>query len=135
MVPLEPFENKVFKPRRQVPGKRSLPGRPLEAQDPGKRILPGRPTRASQRTCRDAPRVPAGLGERQVPGRGKTTAATRHLPRRATTLYLRSSSPTYVSLRDPSWRTCVGERCRKLKFFLRFHQDPSRSSSSNEYSD
>src|SRR4051812_1134721 len=29
----------------------------------------------------------------------------------------------------------VGERCRKLKFFLRFHQDPSMSSSSNEYSD
>ena len=26
----------------------------------------------------------------------------------------------------------VGERCRKLKFFLRFHQDPSMSSSSNE---
>ena len=23
----------------------------------------------------------------------------------------------------------VGERCRKLKFFLRFHQDPSMSSS------
>src|SRR4051812_10978456 len=75
MVPLEPFKNKVFKPRRQVPGKRSLPGRPLEAQDPGKRSLPGRPTRASQRTCRDAPRVPAGPGERQAPGRGKTTAA------------------------------------------------------------
>src|SRR4051795_11346699 len=29
----------------------------------------------------------------------------------------------------------VGERCRKLKIFLRFHQDPSMSSSSNEYSD
>ena len=26
----------------------------------------------------------------------------------------------------------VGERCRKLKFFLRFHQDPSMSSSSNK---
>src|SRR3954465_12652067 len=26
----------------------------------------------------------------------------------------------------------VGERCRKLKFFLRFHQDPSMSSSNNE---
>ena len=26
----------------------------------------------------------------------------------------------------------VGERCRKLKFFLRIHQDPSMSSSSNE---
>ena len=26
----------------------------------------------------------------------------------------------------------VGERCRKLKFFLRFHQDPSMCSSSNE---
>ena len=29
----------------------------------------------------------------------------------------------------------VGERCRKLKFFLRFHQDPSMSSSSNEWPD
>ena len=26
MVPLKPFKNKVFKPRRQGPGKRSLPG-------------------------------------------------------------------------------------------------------------
>ena len=31
VVPLEPFKNKVFKPRRQVPGKRSLPGRPTKA--------------------------------------------------------------------------------------------------------
>src|SRR4051812_28008737 len=30
------------------------------------------------------------------------------------------------------WYLPVGERCRKLKFFLRFHQDPSMSSSSNE---
>ena len=29
----------------------------------------------------------------------------------------------------PSSDTTVGERCRKLKFFLRFHQDPSMSSS------
>src|SRR4051812_9826668 len=78
MVPFEPFKNKVFKPRRQVPGKRSLPGRPLKAQDPGKRSLPGRPTKASQETCRDAPRVPARPGERQAPGRDKTTTAARH---------------------------------------------------------
>src|SRR3954467_6619109 len=95
MVPFEPFKNKVFKPRRQVPEKRSLLGRPLKAQDPGKRSLPGRPTKASQETCRDAPRVPAGSGERQASGHDKTTAAARRLPRRATTLYLRSSTPTY----------------------------------------
>ena len=33
MVPLEPFKNKVFKLKKQDPGKRSLPGRPLQAQD------------------------------------------------------------------------------------------------------
>ena len=30
---------------------------------------------------------------------------------------------------SPPAATSVGERCRKLKFFLRFHQDPSMSSS------
>ena len=35
-------------------------------------------------------------------------------------------------LGDPRVPTIVGERCRKLKIFLRFHQDPSMSSSSNE---
>src|SRR4051812_44283398 len=85
MVPFEPFKNKVFKPRRQVPGKRSLPGRPLKAQDPDKRSLPGRPTKAFQGTCRDAPRVLARPGERQAPGRDKTTTAARRLPRQATT--------------------------------------------------
>ena len=57
MVPVEPFKNKVFKPRRQGPGKRSLPGRP---------------TKAHQGTCRDAPRAPArrqGPGKRSLPGR------------------------------------------------------------------
>src|SRR3954470_1629520 len=85
VVPLEPFENKVFKPRRQGPGKRSLPGRPLEAQDPGKRSLPGRPTKAFQGNCRDARRVPARPGERQAPRRDKTSTAARRLPRQATT--------------------------------------------------
>ena len=33
MVPLEPFKNKVFKLKKQGPGKRSLPGRPYQAQD------------------------------------------------------------------------------------------------------
>ena len=100
MVPLEPFKNKVSKSRRQDPRKRSLPGRPTKArhlrrQDPGKRSLPGRPTKASQGTCRDAPRVPARPGERQAPGRDKTTTAAKRLPRQATTLYLHSStSPT-----------------------------------------
>ena len=60
VAPLEPFTNKVFKSRRQGPGKRSLPGRPTEA---------------SQGTCRDAPRVPARPGERQASGRDKTTTA------------------------------------------------------------
>ena len=56
VVPLEPFKNKVFKPRRQGPGKRSLPGRPAKAL---------------QGTCRDAPRVPArrqGPSKRSLPG-------------------------------------------------------------------
>ena len=92
MVPLEPFKNKVFKLRRQGPGKRSLPGRPTKAsqgtfrdaphvparqQGPGKRSLPGRPTQALRRTCRDAPRVPArqqGPGKRSLPG-GPTKAS------------------------------------------------------------
>src|SRR3954463_10862470 len=78
MVPLEPFENKVFKTRRQVPGKRSLPGRPLKTQDPGKRSLPGRPTKASQGTCRGAPRVPARPGEGPAPGHGKAFAAASY---------------------------------------------------------
>ena len=65
---LEPFKNKVFKPRRQGPGKRSLPGRP---------------TKISQGTCRDAPRVPARPGERQASGSDKTTTAARRLPRRS----------------------------------------------------
>ena len=67
-VPLEPSKNKVFKLRRQGPGKRSLPGRP---------------TKASQGTCRDAPRVPARPGERQASGRDKTTTAARRLPRQS----------------------------------------------------
>src|SRR3954466_6217130 len=71
--------------RKQGPGKRSLPGRPFKAQDPGKRSLPGRPTKAFQETCRDAPRVPARPGERQAPGRDKTSTAARRLPRQATT--------------------------------------------------
>ena len=33
MVPSEPFKNKVFKLKKQDPGKRSLPGRPFQAQD------------------------------------------------------------------------------------------------------
>ena len=56
-VPLEPSKNKVFKLRRQ---------------DPGKRSLPGRPTKAPRGTCRDAPRAPArqqGPGKRSLPGR------------------------------------------------------------------
>ena len=81
MVPLEPFKNKVFKPRRQGPGKRSLPGRP---------------TKAFQGTCRDAPRVPARPGERQASGRDKTTAAARRLPRQVITLHPRSSASTNV---------------------------------------
>ena len=112
MVPLEPFKNKVFKPRRQGPGKRSLPGRPIKAaqgtchdaprtparrQGPGKRSLPGRPTKASQGTCHDTPRVPARPGERQASGRGKTTTVARRLPRQAATLYPRSSTSTNVS--------------------------------------
>src|SRR4051812_41831825 len=80
--------------REQGPGKRSLPGRPLEAQDPGKRSMPGRPTKARQETCRGAPRVPARPGERQAPGRDKTSTAARRLPRQVTTPYLRSSSST-----------------------------------------
>ena len=88
MVPLEPFKNKVSKPRRQDPGKRSLLGRPTKArrlrrQDPGKRSLPGRPTKASQGTCHDAPHVPARPGERQAPGCDKTTTAARRLPRQS----------------------------------------------------
>ena len=55
VVPLEPFKNKVFKLRRQGPGKRSLLGRP---------------TKALQGTCRDAPCTPArqqGPGKRSLP--------------------------------------------------------------------
>ena len=94
----------------QDPGKRSLPGRPTKArrlrrQDPGKRSLPGRPPKASQGTCRGAPRIPARPGERQAPGRDKTTTAARRLPRQATTLCPRSSTSTNVSLWDPSRRT------------------------------
>ena len=65
---MEPFKNKIFKPRRQ---------------DPGKRSLPGRPTKASQGTCRDAPRVLARPDERQASGRDKTTTAARRLPRQS----------------------------------------------------
>src|SRR3954471_24136545 len=71
--------------REQGPGKRSLPGLPLEAQDPGKRSLPGRPTKARQEPCRDAPRASARPGERQAPGRDKTSTTARSLPRQATT--------------------------------------------------
>ena len=62
---LEPFKNKVFKSRRQGPGKRSLPGRP---------------TTALQETCRDAPHVPARSGERQAAGLDKMTTPTRYSP-------------------------------------------------------
>ena len=95
VVPLEPFKNKVFKLRRQGPGKRSLPGRP---------------TKASQGTCRDAPCVPARPGERQASGRDKTTTAARRLPRQATTLYPRSSTSTNVSLWGP-FQARVAEGC------------------------
>ena len=38
--------------------------------------------------------------------------------------------PSHTWPTQPSWAGGpVGERCRKLKFFLRFHQDPSMSSS------
>ena len=83
-------------------------------------LLPGRPIKASQGTCRDAPRAPARPGERQAPGRDKTTTAARRLPRQATTLCPCSSTSTNVSLWDPSrrtWREAVqpavrgGKRC------------------------
>ena len=87
-------------------GKRSLPGRPTKArrlrrQDPSKRSLPGRPPKASQGTSRGAPRAPARPGERQAPGRDKTTTGTRRLPPQTTTLYPRSNTSTNVSLWGP----------------------------------
>src|SRR3954466_12827560 len=91
--------------REQGPDKRSLPGRPLEAQDPGKRSLPGRPTKARQETCCDASRVPARPGERQAPGLDKTSTVARRLPRQVTTPCLRSSSSTNLSLWGHSRRT------------------------------
>ena len=113
-VPLEPSKNKVFKLRRQ---------------DPGKRSLPGRPTKALQGTCRDAPRAPArqqGPGKRSLPGRlnkvhrgpvsdellgpAKITTAARCLPRQAATLRPRSSASTNVSLWGPL-RACVAGGC------------------------
>ena len=88
-------KSKVSKPRRQGPGKRSLPGRP---------------TKASQGVCRDAPRIPARPGERQASGHDKTTTTARHLSRHATTPYLRSSASTNVSpwgLSRHVWREAV----------------------------
>ena len=95
VFPLEPFKNKVSKPRRQGPGKRSLLGRP---------------TKAFQGTCRDTPRVPTRPDGRQASGRDKTTTAARRLPRQATSLYLHFSASVDVSPGDRSrraWREAV----------------------------
>ena len=68
MVPLEPFKNKVFRPR---PRQEELAGK------------------ANQGISRP--------GERQASGRDKTTTASRRLPWQVTTLYPRSSTSTNVS--------------------------------------
>ena len=111
VVPLEPFKNKVFKPRRQGPGKRRLPGRPTEA---------------SQGTCRDAPRVPARPNERQASGCDKTTTAARHLQRQAATLCPRSSASTNVSPWRP-FQARVAEGCAASG--ARWHATLTRSPS------
>ena len=92
VVPLEPFKNKVFKLRRQGPGKRSLPGRPTKAlqgtchdapralarqQGPGKRSLPGRPTKASRGPVSDKLPDPTRQRPRQGACRGKLPLCTR----------------------------------------------------------
>ena len=120
VVPLEPFKNKVSKPRHHKTQARGAcqEGQPRPRQEdlagkrqgPSKRSLPGRPTTALQETCRDAPRVPARPGERQASERDKTTTAARRLPRQATTLYPRSSTSTNMSPWDLSrraWREAV----------------------------
>src|SRR3954467_7109309 len=109
---LGPSEDQAFKPRRQGPGKRSLPGQEDEApargacrakearprqeelagttkpkhQGPGGRSPPGRPSQGTPREARrGAPRAPTRPDERQALGRGKTTTAASHLPRQVTT--------------------------------------------------
>src|SRR3954470_13483364 len=94
-----PRQEELAGPRRQDPGKRSLPGRPSRStKAPARGARREGQPRHLRKTRRDAPRVPAWPGERQVPRRGKTTTTASHLPRQVTTSGLRSSSPTHASL-------------------------------------
>src|SRR3954469_13779389 len=76
-------------PKHQDPGKRSLPGRPFQAQgyfttrDPSERGLPGRLEDYIIETRLGAIRAPAGPRERQASEPGKIKTPARHLPGRA----------------------------------------------------
>ena len=64
--PWSPFKNKVFKMKRQDPGKRSLPGRPLKTYQESltrRALRPGKIRRATS------------FRTRQDDGRGKELAA------------------------------------------------------------
>src|SRR3954469_10810350 len=107
----DPRQEELAGPRRQGPGKRSLPGRPSQSietpargvcregrsrlkvtsltRDPGKRGLPGRledyiTGDTPRRYVRpDGARGAASFRARQVPGPGKVKTPARHLPGRA----------------------------------------------------
>ena len=104
-VPLEPSKNKVYKLRRQDPGKRSLPGRPIKAHQGTCRDAPLRSGKAARPRQEElAGKTNQGTskpGERQASGPDKIAAAARHLPWQAATLRPRSSASTNVSLWGP----------------------------------
>ena len=82
LLHIKPFKNKVYKKEDRDPGKRSLPGRPYQAQDCPTNTRPWQEELARKirrhASALYAPR--RGPGERQAPGPGKTKAPARCLP-------------------------------------------------------
>ena len=85
VVLLEPFKNKVSKPRRQGPGKRSLPGRPTQAPARGSCWEETRPRQEelAGKATQGIPRKLAATrpASRQGPVSDKLPNTTRRRPR------------------------------------------------------
>ena len=112
LLPIKPFKNKVYKEEDQDPGKRSLPGRPYQAQDCPANTRPWQEelARKTGRYRLGAMRAPArGPGSGQFPGPARSRPR-QGACREGCAVCPRSSSSAHASpwgLSRDAWRMAV----------------------------